>query len=629
MRNIRAVVIGVIVGIGSLANLSDARADVTVDRMFSDHMVLQRGISVPVWGTADAGEKVSVTFGGQKKETIADQKGKWTVKLDPLKVGKPAKLTVSGKTSVAFDDVLVGEVWIGSGQSNMNRGVNKFIGGDEVLAKLVKAAPYPNLRLYRGGWKVAAEKDIRGFSALMFSFGQSLQKELDVPVGLIVGAVSGTPSGRWLSGEMLLADPGVKALLEKSDAGAAVLKQVKSQAATLGRWQAAVKQAKAEGKPPPERAKGLIQVGDLYAHYIAPVVPYAIAGVLWDQGEHNVGVRGVDQFTMMGALIRGWRKAWGRSDFPFLHVQKPSGGGCAWDPSHPVTHKAAPFAPHPAKTNRPVSGLFRELHISISRHPNTAMVTTSDLAGGLHPAIKSGYGRRACRVALGFVYGREGQIYGPTYKSHKIEGSKIRIRYEHVGKGLAFRGGEKLQGFEIAGADDVYYWADAKIDGDTVVVSSDKTPKPFGVRYGCANHFPWANLFNKDGLPALTFRTAKPIGGRSVLARPRIIATTDGEIDDRCSMVRFLMYANEWNIEGIIYSSSGFHCKGKSWAGTKWIEEDIDQYAAGYENLKKHDPAYPTPEALKKLVYIGNIDSEGEMTKVTPGSQRIVKILLD
>ena len=509
MRNIRAVVIGVIVGIGSLAHFPDARADVTVDRMFGDHMVLQRGIPVPIWGSAEAGEKVSVSFREQKKETTADQKGKWTVKLDPLKVGKPGKLTVSGKTSVALDDVLVGEVWIGSGQSNMQGGVNKYIGSDEVLAKTVKAAPYPNLRLLRGGWKVAREKDIRGFSALMFSFGHSLQKELGVPVGLIVGAVSGTASGRWLSGEMFLADPGVNALLEKSAAGAGVLKQVKSQAETMTKWKQAVKQANAEGKPPPEKPKAAIQVGDLYAHYIAPVVPYAIAGVLWDQGEHHVGVRGVDQFTMTGALIRGWRKAWGQGDFPFLHVQKPSGGGCAWDSGDPVTHKAAPFSPHPARPNRPVDGRFRELHISISKHPNTAMVTTSDLAGGLHPAIKSGYGRRACRVALGFVYGRDVAIYGPTYESHTIEGDKIRIRYKHVGKGLAFRGGKKLQGFEITGADGVYHWADAGIDGDTVVASSDKTPKPVHVRYGCANHCSWANLFNKDGLPALTFRTGK------------------------------------------------------------------------------------------------------------------------
>ena len=139
----------------------------------------------------------------------------------------------------------------------------------------------------------------------------------------------------------------------------------------------------------------------------------------------------------------------------------------------------------------------------------TGRGTTSDLAGGLHPVNKSGNGRRACRVALGFVYGRDVAIYGPTYKSHTIEGNKIRVRFKHVGKGLAFRHGKKLQGFEIAGADDVYHWADARIEGDTVVVSSDETPKPVHVRYGCSNHRSWANLFNKDGLPALTFRTGK------------------------------------------------------------------------------------------------------------------------
>jgi sialate O-acetylesterase len=289
MMKITIIVAGAIAVLGSLIFPASVHADITVDKMFSDHMVLQRGKSVPVWGIADPGEKVSVSFGGQKKETTADPKGHWTVKLDPLKVGKPGKLTVVGKTSAEFSDVLVGEVWVGSGQSNMDRVVGRYIKKDEVLARLVKAAPYRNLRLYRGGWKTATEDNIPGFSALMFSFGQSLQKELDVPVGLIVGAVGGTPSGRWLNAGMFLSDPGVKARMEKTAAGAALLKQVKSQSGAMSKWESDVKQARAKGELPPKRPEGLLPIGDLYAGHIASIVPYAIGGILWDQGEHHVG----------------------------------------------------------------------------------------------------------------------------------------------------------------------------------------------------------------------------------------------------------------------------------------------------------------------------------------------------
>jgi sialate O-acetylesterase len=210
---------------------------------------------------------------------------------------------------------------------------------------------------------------------------------------------------------------------------------------------------------------------------------------------------------MMGALIRGWRNTWGQGDFPFLYVQKPSGGGCAWDTQDPVTRMADPFGPQPANPSKDTDGLYRELHIRIMQHPNTAMVTASDLGSSVHPPNKSGYGHRACRVALGFVYGRNVELYGPIYDSHAVEGNTIRIRFTHVGKGLAFQHGDTLQGFEIAGAEGVYHWADAKIDGDTVVVSSEAVEKPVYARYGWSRNHTWANLFNKDGLPALTFRT--------------------------------------------------------------------------------------------------------------------------
>lgn len=482
-------------------------ADVQVDKMFSDHMVLQRGVAVPIWGTAGPGEKVTVAFGDQKKQTEADQAGKWLVRLDPLKVGEPGVLTVTGGNTVTFSDVLAGEVWVGSGQSNMAGATGGYAKRDEVLAEMVKAAPYPRLRLYRGEWKESTAEAISGFSAILFAFGQPLQKELDVPVGLIVGAVGGTPSGRWLSPEMLAADPACQAAFKKSGAGSPAEEQQKYQQA-LAEWEKAAKVAKEQGKKAPRRPRGPAAVGDLYAAHIQPVVPYAIRGVLWDQGESGTAVPQIDQFTMMGALIRGWRKAWGQGDFPFLYVQKPSGGGCAWDPQgDPVIRLAEPFAQQPAAANKPDDGLYRELHIRIMQHPHTAMVTASDLGSGVHPINKSGYGNRGCRVALGFVYGRDVEIYGPVYDSHQVEGKAIRVRFKHIGQGLALRHGEKLQGFEITGGDGAYHWADARIDGQTVIVSSPNVAKPTAVRYAWSRSHPWANLFNQAGLPALAFRT--------------------------------------------------------------------------------------------------------------------------
>jgi len=491
-------------------------AEVRANRMFSDHMVLQRRMRVPIWGTAAPGEKITVSFRDQKKQTKADKDGKWLVRLDPLKVGEPGKLTVSGSSSVTFSDVLVGEVWVGSGQSNMVGGTGVYVGrGDRILAQMVKAAPYPKLRLYREGWKESTAGNINGFSAILFAFGQPLQKELDVPVALIFAAVGATPSRRWLSPEMFAGDPACRAALKKSGVGSYEEQQKeehqKKYQEALAEWRKAWGLARKEGKRPrPRRPRGPLRVGDLYAAKIEPVVPYGIRGVLWDQGEGGTAVRGVDQFTMMGALIKGWRKAWGQGDFPFLYVQKPSGGGCAWDPKgNPVTRMANPFTKPPAAPNKTGDGLYRELHIKIMQYPNTAMVTATDLGGGIHPINKSGYGRRACRVALGFVYGRDVAIYGPMYESHKVEGNKVRVSFKHVGKGLAFRHGKELQGFEIAGADGVHHWADARIDGKTVIVSSPEVAKPVNVRYGWSRNHAWANLFNKAGLPALTFRTDK------------------------------------------------------------------------------------------------------------------------
>jgi len=498
-------------------------------------------MALPIWGTAEPGEEVTVSFRGQQKSVTADAEGRWQARLDPLKAGGPDEMRIAGANTIRLEDVLVGEVWVGSGQSNMDLPVSMAIGLDPVLAAAA-GNEYPRIRLLvtdsRGwkagtrwtpippdriiepsvpGWQEATPASIAGFSALLFGLGVPLQKELNVPVGLIEGAVGATPSICWIGKEAYESNEACKAAVAKY-AATEYPKVLENQRQA---WAAAVAKAKKEGKtPPPEfqpHRKGIPgafsgnwKMGTFHTHYefrIRPIMPYGIRGVLWDQGENGTSVTGLDQYTLMGALTSGWRKDWNLGEFPFLYVQKPSGPGCAWDYDDPVTRCATPFAPLPEAVPSTEDGLYIENHIRIREYPATAMVTSSDLGPKNHPDNKSGYGARAARVALGMVYGRKVEIYGPTCESHNIEGNRVRVRFSHVGRGLAWKHGEKLQGFVLAGEDQVFHWADAVIEGDTVAVSSEKVKKPVAVRYGWGSTYAWANLFNKDGLPALPFRT--------------------------------------------------------------------------------------------------------------------------
>lgn len=510
------IVLLLAVGFAHTATAIRAGAEVKLPPVLSSHMVLQRDMAVPIWGTAAPDEKVTVKFRDQEKIVTADKNGKWAVKLDALKAGGPDKLTVTGTNTVTLEDVLVGEVWVGSGQSNMAGSVAGYSKGDPGLAKLAVGS-HPKIRFSKSGgkWQESTEQSTNGFSAILFAFGVGLQKELDVPVGLMVGAVGGTPSGYWLSEESYRMDDACKAVVKKFGETFDLEKAKTAHADALKKWELAVEQAKKDGKNPPAKPPAPVaagesagKIGNLYTTHIRPMQPFAIRGVLWDQGESGTAINGVDQYTLMGALIRGWRKEWGQGEFPFLYVQKMSGGGCAWDPSDPITDKGEKFAPLPKAV--PNDGLYRETHVRIMTYPNTFMATSSDLGPGVHPTNKSGYGLRAVRVALGGVYAKKVEIYGPVYKSHKADGEKVRVTFDHVGQGLAFKHGEKLQGFALAGADGKFEWADAVIEGNEVVLSSAKVTKPVAVRYAWAANHTWANLFNKDGLPALPFRTDGP-----------------------------------------------------------------------------------------------------------------------
>jgi sialate O-acetylesterase len=248
------------------------------------------------------------------------------------------------------------------------------------------------------------------------------------------------------------------------------------------------------------------KIGNLYDAHIKQFTPYTIRGVVWDQGESGTAIQAVDQYTLMGALIRGWRLVWGQGEFPFNFIQKPSGGGCAWDAADPVTAQAEKFSKLPPAVPPLAAGLYRENHIRIMTYPNTGMAITSDLGSGIHPINKSGYGTRASRVALGLTYGKKVEYYGPVYKDHKVDGNRIRLTFTH-GDGLTFKHGDQLQGFALAGADKNFVWADAVIEGGAVVVSSPKIAAPLAARYAWSQTHPWANLFNAAGLPAVAFRT--------------------------------------------------------------------------------------------------------------------------
>jgi sialate O-acetylesterase len=512
MKHLKKLMILVHLMIGTMP----LQAEVRLPDVIGSHMVLQRELAVPIWGTAAPGEEVTVEFAGQTKSVKAGADNKWQVKLDPMPASAESRtMTIRGKNALTLTDVLVGEVWLGSGQSNMDWRTCDFEKDDAVLAEQA-AKKYPLLRLKMNqpqGWDVAEGKNIQLYSALLFSFAVRLQKELGVPVGLMESGYGGTPSSVWLSKEAFTEDAACKEVVAKALLAYPAAEMQKRYEQQLAEWEKATAAAKEKGeKNLPGKPNPPLKPGELHADFgvyyqggIRPLMPFGIRGVFWDQGESGTGMEGVDQFTLMGALIRSWRKEWGQGEFPFLYVQKPSGEGCAFDMSDPVTKHANAFTGLPAEV--PNDGQYRETYLRIREYPNTAMVTSSDLGGGQHPVNKSGYGARAARVASGFVYGQKVEIYGPVYKSHRVEGDKMRITYTHVGQGLVFRGGEKLQGFAIAGEDGKFVWADAAIDGASVMLSNAKVANPVSVRYAWSERQPWANLFNEDGLPALPFRT--------------------------------------------------------------------------------------------------------------------------
>jgi sialate O-acetylesterase len=475
------------------------KAELKLIPLFSDNMVLQCDIPAPIWGTAEAGDEVTVAVAGQKKSAKAGADGKWIVKLDPIKAGGPHDLTVSGKTSVTLKNVLVGEVWICSGQSNMEMSVTSSNNSDEEKAK----ATFPNLRLFTvqkrqadapvsdildaqgkpvAGWKECGPATVGGFSAVAYFFGREIHQKLGVPVGLIHTSWGGTPAEVWTSDRVIQSRPEFKNYVNF------YAKRQEDYEKALPKYKEDVEKAKAEGKPAPKALNKPMKLSALYNGMIAPLIPYGIKGAIWYQGESNAAQAKIYQ-TLFPSMITNWREDWGQGDFPFGFVQ---------------------LANYLARKDQPADSNWAELReaqtMTLSL-PKTGMAVIVDIGDSkdIHPKNKQDVGKRLAYWAESQVYGKDLVYAGPMYQSMKVDGGKVAISFKHVGGGLVAKG-DKLAGFAVAGEDRKFVWAEAKIDGDTVVVSADQVSKPAAVRYAWADN-PECNLYNKEGLPASPFRT--------------------------------------------------------------------------------------------------------------------------
>jgi sialate O-acetylesterase len=459
------------VAAGLLGLYVPARADVKPNGLIGDGMVLQQGIKAPLWGTADDGEEVTVTFDGQKHTTTA-RDGKWRIDLDPLKAGGPHELTIAGKNTINVKNVLVGEVWICSGQSNMEWPVAASADAQKHIA----ASTNPKIRLFmvphtsrekpqtevKGQWKECGPQTVPSFSAVAYFFGRDLNKALDVPVGLIETNWGGTLCEAWTSHEALEAVPELKYLADKS------AHETEQSLKDIGR--------NPNGHP-----------SSLYNGMIAPLLPYAIKGAIWYQGESNAG-KAYEYRTLFPTMIRDWRARWHEGDFPFLFVQ------------------LAPF--NAGNSNGVVWAELREAQLlTTQKVPNTAEAVITDVGDerDIHPKQKEPVGGRLALAAEALAYGKKVEYSGPVYEGMKVEGNKAILSFTHTGGGLEAKGGP-LQGFAIAGEDHKFVKAEAEVRDGKVEVWSKDIDKPAAVRYGWVN-FPIVNLFNKDGLPATPFRT--------------------------------------------------------------------------------------------------------------------------
>jgi sialate O-acetylesterase len=543
-----------------LATAPSARADVKLPAILSDNMCLQANHALSIWGQADPGEAVTVTLRDQKQSATADQTGNWRVTLAAMPAASaPMEMQVAGKnSSLTIRNIVIGEVWVASGQSNMEFGFR----GAHNNAEETPKANYPKIRIFnlhkkiafepqwdcQGKWEECTPQTVQNTSAVGYFFVRDLHQKLGVPMGLIHTSWGGTPAEAWTSLEGLAANPELKGFADRfvktRDSLAAEKERYEKElmprwqeadkqwkettgaqyAQAMKRWQAEVKTAQAAGQAPPPQPRPASQEPRrpsapdqnpnlptvLYNGMIAPIVPFAIQGAIWYQGESNAG-NPWQYRTLFPAMITDWRKSWSainadQKEFPFLFVQLAN---------------FMARQPEPVQDDGGWPGLREAQHMTLSL-PNTGEAVIIDVgqADDIHPRDKMDVGRRLALGALKVAYHQEGVVYsGPTYKSMTAEGSRIRVRMDNVGGGLTIaaapstqpgvpqaQAASQIKGFTIAGEDKKFVWANAKVEGDSIVVWSDQVSAPVAVRYAWANN-PECNLYNKDGLPASPFRT--------------------------------------------------------------------------------------------------------------------------
>ncbi|MCL5097298.1 MAG: sialate O-acetylesterase [Candidatus Omnitrophica bacterium] len=491
------------------------QAAVRLPKVFSDHMVLQREKPMVVWGWAEPDETVTVRLGAESRQAQANDRGEWKAVLPEMEAGGPYMLTVKGSSTVSFQDVMIGEVWLCSGQSNMEMGIGMSRNAKEEIA----AADYSGIRLLMvpnrwtpepqddmdGTWKVCSPKTVaeggwNGFSAAAYFFGRELHKKLGVAVGLIDATWGGTLIQPWTPPEGYALVPSLKEEYKRVQLGdprtSLHKERLEQTLKDTEHWLAAARDALAKGKlvpPMPTYPEELLPPRDLqnatalYNGMIHPLCPFAIRGAIWYQGESNNG-EGMRYAERMKALVGGWRQIWGEGDFPFYFVQ---------------------IAPFNYGGNPEVIGEFWEAQAAAQVIPNTGMVVINDIGNlkDIHPTDKQDVGHRLALWALAKTYGQSDlECSGPTFKEMVVDGDALRVSFDHAGTGLASRDGKPLTWFEIIDADEGgFVPAEARLDGSTVVLSAP------GVKHPVAMRFAWSmlaepNLMNSAGLPAGAFR---------------------------------------------------------------------------------------------------------------------------
>lgn len=498
---------------------SSAYAEIRLPKIFGSHMVLQQGKPILLWGWANPGETATAQLGAAKQSAVANDKGEWKLSLPAMKAGGPHILKVGGSNEIVMEDVMIGEVWLCSGQSNMEMGMKKF----HISPQEIAAANHPGIRLMLvenkwtprpqtdigGTWKVCTPQTIAeggwdGFSATAYYFGREIHQTLGTAVGLIDSDWGGTRIESWTppegfaavsalkdeSDKVQLADP-------KSDAYQQRLQQALGQ---LDQWHQAARAAMLAGQPPPpapnlpDEMRGpqdLQHATALYNGMIHPIAPFAIRGAIWYQGESNMG-DGMRYADRMKALVTGWRKVWNQGDFPFYFVQ------------------IAPFL-YGDKKPETEAEIWEAQTAAANDIPNTGMAVINDVGDlhDIHPQDKRTVGHRLALLALARTYGKSAIVdSGPVFKSLKAEGNQLRVEFDHAHGGLVTRDGKAPDWFEIIDAENGgFVKAEARISGNSVVLTSPAVQHPFAMRFAWG-HIATPNLMNGKGLPSGAFRAA-------------------------------------------------------------------------------------------------------------------------